>query len=217
MRMITIHAPKGKGGPTPRRTAASKLAALMLGLTCLVAAPMPSQAEDVGRASALRVAANQAPPGGTVSALSLGATIVRNAVLSTPAKAALEVTFADASKLTMGPDSEVVVDEFTYKGPGGGGSQAVNFGKGVFRFVSGGVPKENVKLNSRTATIGIRGTTVRTKITELMQQISVEIGKVFILIKATGQIVELNAGQMITIMADGTVGPIEEGQVEGCD
>lgn len=177
----------------------------------------PSFAEDVGRASALRVAANQQPPGGTAGALSIGATILRNAVLSTPAKAALEVTFADASKLTMGPDSEVVVDEFTYRGPGGGGSQAVNFGKGVFRFVSGGVPKENVKLNSRIATIGIRGTTVRTKMTELMQQISVEIGKVFILIKATGQIIELNAGQMITIMADGTVGPIEEGQVEGCD
>lgn len=200
-----------------RRCPGQLAGAILLMAVSVLAMPGHAVAEDVGRASALRVAANQAPPGGTANALSIGSTIVRNAVLTTPAKAALEVTFADASKLSMGPDSEVVVDEFTYKGPGGGGSQAVNFGKGVFRFVSGSVPKENVKLNSRTATIGIRGTTVRTKITELLQQISVEIGKVFILIKATGQIIELNAGQMITIMADGTVGPIEEGQVEGCD
>lgn len=128
-----------------------------LGLAAMTVAH--AQAQPVGRTSAVRPDATQAPPGGQSSTLQLNEPIVRNARLDTTQSGALEVVFADSSKFSLGPNSNAVVDEFVYAGPGApGGAQSINVAKGVFRFVSGAVPKEKVKLKSATVTIGIRGT-----------------------------------------------------------
>lgn len=128
-------------------------------LAALAVSVAPTYAQAVGRTSAVRPDATQSAPGAQPSTLRLNDQIVRNARLDTTGSGALEVVFADSSKFSLGPNSNAVVDEFLYAGPGSpGGAQSINVAKGVFRFVSGAVPKENVKLKSSTVTIGIRGT-----------------------------------------------------------
>jgi hypothetical protein len=66
--------------------------------------------------------------------------------------------FLDKTTLTVGPNSNVVIDEFVYR-PGGGGNQFVaSLTKGALRFVGGQIShNQGATITTPTATIGIRG------------------------------------------------------------
>ena len=83
--------------------------------------------------------------------------VYMNELVETGDESALVIKFADGSKLTLGENAKVVIDRYVYN-PSGGGEQAITLTKGAFRFVSGAIPKENVKLKTPAVTIGIRGT-----------------------------------------------------------
>jgi hypothetical protein len=75
-------------------------------------------------------------------------------------EASLQVLLLDQTVFTLGPDSEMVVDEFVYR-PDGSGTVTASISKGTFRFVSGLVAKNrpsDMTIKVPTATIGIRGT-----------------------------------------------------------
>lgn len=184
----------------------------------------PVAAETVGRTSALVPSATQ-QSGAAPATLNLNDAILRNAVLETAKGGALEVTFADNSKLSMGEGSQAVVDEFTYAGPGSPGSQSMKMTKGLFRFVSGAVQKDRVKLETPAVTIGIRGTVLRIKsLGDGKTTVGVDDdgthppGTVLAIVisKQTGQAVELTPGHYVTFGPDGLPGPIQEGTVPGC-
>ena len=181
-------------------------------------------AEPVGNTSALIPNASQIPPQGTRSDLKLRDPIIRNAELATAERGALEVTFLDGSKLTMGQNSRLTVDEYVYTGPGGTGKQTVRYTKGLFRFLSGSIPKENVKVETPTVTIGIRGTIFRSALDEDGSgAISVEWGpngeeyEVVLTSKKTGKTIVLKSGQKVSFDNVGVFEGIVDGQVEGCN
>ena len=81
-----------------------------------------------------------------------------NEVVETGEESALVVKFSDGSKLTLGENAKIVIDKYVYDPASSSGEQAVTLTKGAFRFISGAMPKESVKLSTPTVTIGIRGT-----------------------------------------------------------
>ena len=181
-------------------------------------------AEPVGNTSAIIPSASQVPPQGTRSDLKLRDPIIRNAELATADRGALEVTFLDGSKLTMGQNSRLTVDEYVYTGPGGAGKQSVRYTKGLFRFISGSIPKDQVKIETPTVTIGIRGTIFRTAIGEGGEgAVSVEYGpsgeeyEVTVKSKKTGETVVIKSGQKLGFDVNGGFAGIVDGQVEGCN
>ena len=190
----------------------------------LCAAAWTVAAEPVGNTSAIIPSASQAPPQGTRSDLKLRDPIIRNAELATAERGALEVTFLDGSKLTMGQNSRLTVDEYVYSGPGGAGKQSVRYTKGLFRFISGSIPKDQVKVETPTVTIGIRGTIFRTVIGEGGEgAISVEYGpngeeyEVTVTSKKSGETVVIKSGQKLGFTGAGGFAGIVDGQVEGCN
>ena len=184
-----------------------------------VAWPGAAQAaEAVGAASSLRPQASQTPQNAARADISLNAQIFRNAVLTTAAQGRLEVTFLDKSKLSMGGGSSLVVDDYVYAGSGGSDRQVLRYTKGAFRFISGGIPKANVRVETPTVTIGIRGTTLRTLVTDDgTTTVGLDSGDAFVTSKQTGQTVHLTPGEKVTIKPSGEVGNVELGKVEGCD
>jgi hypothetical protein len=78
-------------------------------------------------------------------------------LIETEDESAIVILFADGSKLTVGENAKLTIDKYVYD-PGGSGEAAIKMVKGAFRFVSGSIPKGNVKLETPTVTIGIRGT-----------------------------------------------------------
>jgi hypothetical protein len=145
--------------------AKAKTWALLTVAGCAAAALIaPALAEKVGEATRVRLMAYQTPQSAQRETIYRLSAILRNAKLETVADAAMEVTFADNSTLTLGPSSEAVVDEFVYAGPGTASGQTLKYTKGVFRFVSGAMAKDKVKLETPVVTVGIRGTIVRTRV-----------------------------------------------------
>lgn len=201
------------------RAALAVFAALSLGRAGL------ASAETVGRTSALVPQATQ-QAGGAPATLNLNDPVLRNAVLETAKGGALEVTFADNSKLSMGEGSQAVVDEFTYAGPGSPSSQSMKMTKGLFRFVSGAVQKDKVKLETPAVTIGIRGTVLRIKSPgDGTTTVGVDddgthpsdMVLAIVVSKITGQAVQLTPGRYVTFGPDGTPGAIQQGTVPGCN
>jgi len=183
-----------------------------------------AQAQPVGNASAIRPAAVQTMPQGTRTDVRLRDPIIRNAELATAQYGALEVTFLDGSRLTMGQNSRLRVDEYVYSGPGGAGRQTVRYTKGLFRFVSGTIPKKDVRVDTPTVSIGIRGTIFRTAVQEDgAGAVSVEFGpngesyEVYITSKETGKVVTLRSGQKVGFDNHGVFEGIVDGQVQGCE
>ncbi|MBI1211152.1 MAG: hypothetical protein GC190_06785 [Alphaproteobacteria bacterium] len=195
-------------------------AAAALSCVALIVSSGLACAEPVGKASAIRSSAyQQEPQAPTAGELHLNDSVIRNATLSTKPNSALEVTFLDGSKLSMGPNSTMVVDEYVYSGPGGAGKQTLRATRGVFRFVSGTIPKDQVKIDTPTVTIGIRGTIFR--FTE--NAVAVEYGPngesytVYLKSKKTGEELDLHSGEKVVINEDGSYGNVGGGTIQGCE
>jgi hypothetical protein len=190
----------------------------------IVAGCSAASGEPVGSASAIKPSATQSVPQGSRTDLRLRDPIIRNAELVTAERGALEVTFLDGSRLSMGQNSRLTVDKFVYAGPGGAGEQSLRYTKGLFRFVSGSIPKDKVKIETPAVTIGIRGTVLRAAVNDDQSgAVSVEYGpngetyEVFITSKATGKVITLQSGQKIGFDSNGVFEGIVDGQVEGCN
>ena len=84
--------------------------------------------------------------------------VYQNEKISTGSASATEITFKDETKLTIGPDSDVTLDNFVYKPGPVSGSLIMTVSKGVMRFTSGKLSKQAYLVKTPTATIGVRGT-----------------------------------------------------------
>jgi len=179
---------------------------LALAATAASVTAFPASADDVGQATRVQRFAYQTPPQAGRAPIYKLNPVVKNARLETVPAGALEVTFTDGSRLTLGSASSIVVDNYVFAGPQGSGQQTLKMTKGLFRFVSGSMPKDKVRLQMPSVSIGIRGTTVKTKVNaDGSGIIFFEHGHGFIENQA-GQNVPIEEGEMTEVGADGSIG-----------
>lgn len=142
-----------------RREVLQAAAALALGLPCSARAE-EEQFSEIGDVIDIVNVAWSSSALTTREQLELEDAIYTGCVIDTENESAVQITFADGSKLTVGENAHIVVDKYVYDPNGGSGHQAITLAKGAFRFLSGAIPKENVRLKTPTVTIGIRGTEI---------------------------------------------------------
>jgi hypothetical protein len=89
----------------------------------------------------------------------LGQDIVFNERVNTGAEGQTQVLFVDESAVSIGPNADMVIDQFVYDPASGTGKLAASLTRGVFRFVGGKLSKQDnaVTMQTPSATIGIRG------------------------------------------------------------
>jgi hypothetical protein len=198
-------------------------AACVVAVTAMMAAFQGGAlAQQVGQATAIKNAAYQQAPAQAQTELRLQDAIIWKSTLSTPGNGALEVRFLDESRLSMGANSNMVIDEFTYAGPGGSGQQTLRLTKGLFRFVSGQTPKDRVRVETPAVSIGIRGTIFRTEVNDDGSgAVSVDYGpngEVYevILTSKSGKTLVLRSGQKVKFDGDGVFDGLTDGTIEGC-
>jgi hypothetical protein len=71
------------------------------------------------------------------------------------------ITLSDDTRLSAGPGSALLINEYTFNTTSHEGSMLASFLKGTFSVVTGLIAKENagaVKFKTPTSTLGIRGT-----------------------------------------------------------
>ena len=75
------------------------------------------------------------------------------------------ITFIDQTVFTLSEDARMVLDELVYSPGGSDNSMLVNLVQGTFVFIAGEVaPTGDMKVQTPVATMGIRGTTVISKV-----------------------------------------------------
>jgi len=139
----------------PRRIAitACTTASLVLAFASL------GLAQSVGVTGAVNPNTTGTPPGATVRELGTGNDVVYNERIVTEAKGQADILFVDRSALTIGPNSDLTIDEFVYSPDTGTGKLAASATKGVFRFVGGALSKnpDSVSIKTPAAIVGVRG------------------------------------------------------------
>ena len=106
-------------------------------------------------------AANAAPtgraPGQATRALKPGGDIFFKDRIATKRGGSAQLTFLDRSTLSIGENSDLIIDEFVYD-PGASGTMRATLSKGVLRFVGGDISHGGgATVNTPAVTIGIRG------------------------------------------------------------
>ena len=124
-------------------------------IAALATLPLAAKAEVIGAATAVQPDAMQTPDGAAQRPLAPGDPINLLDLLQTSASGIAIVMFNDESTLSVGPGSEVLIDEFVYDGSGG--SLSMELG-GVARYIGGRISKEeDVEIETQHGTVGIRG------------------------------------------------------------
>jgi hypothetical protein len=120
-----------------------------------------SYAEDViGNVSAVTGDAYAVNDDGSRVDLALKSPIFQNQTVVTGKDGKVQIIFVDNSIFTISANTELLIDEYVYDPKTEQGTSIMNATKGVFKFVTGKIAKNNrdeVKVNTPFATIGVRG------------------------------------------------------------
>jgi hypothetical protein len=129
-----------------------------LAAAALALPPTVAWSQSVGSAAAVRPSSTGAPPGAAARALQIGTSIVLNERIRTNTSGSLQVMFVDKTSLTVGPNSDLVIDTFVYSPATGAGQFSVNLANGALRFIGGQISRTSgATINTPVAVVGVRG------------------------------------------------------------
>jgi hypothetical protein len=134
------------------------LASIFMGFTAPLCAQAPASQSEVGVASAATLIATGKPPHQPERVLEIGTDLVEDEKITTSETGRIHLLFRDGSTLTVGPNSNLVLDTYLYDPKAKSGKIAFSATKGVFRFIGGRISKSSrVEFKTPVATLGIRG------------------------------------------------------------
>lgn len=149
------------------RTSRSIVVAILAGLAlvaCLLAPLTASAATEpavAGKITRLKGEAKLTRPGAGKSALAEGSVVNVGDRIDTGDEARLELTLADDTKMTLGGNARLVIDEFVYNPEKSQGWAFLDLIKGAFRFTTGkisGMTDKKVTVKTGFASLSVRGT-----------------------------------------------------------
>jgi hypothetical protein len=131
-----------------------QLVSTMLAATSCIAAG-PLFAETVGKAVSVRTIVT-----GANGELKVSDPVSRDERIKTNNTGLGQFQFLDGTKLAMGPNSTVVIDEYVLGSSNRVEKLTLNVTKGTLRWISGKSPSSAYTINTVAGTLGVRGTAV---------------------------------------------------------
>ena len=89
----------------------------------------------------------------------IGQDVIFNEHITTTRSGQTQLLFLDESSMTVGPNSDLTIDQFAYDPKSGTGKLAMSATRGLLRYVGGKLSKQDdaVTLRTATATLAVRG------------------------------------------------------------
>ena len=143
-----------------KTTTGHRLNALILGLALSFAASTSvswAAGPHVGAVKSVEPQATIAPAGKEPAVVTLNNGVSMADIVRTDVNGFVKIEFKDGSMLTVNPGSNLTIDEYVYDSSTNAGTLVMSVGSGVARFVSGSMRKENIRIRTTTATMGLRG------------------------------------------------------------
>jgi len=173
-------------------------------------APLKDPGPQIGAVAECRGAVFMITPGGRQFPLQNGTPIPLNAHVTTGPDGRFQVLLLDETTFTLGPNSDMVLDEFVYDPKTNAGKISANLLRGTFRWVTGKMAHQDpagMQIKLAVGTIGIRGTDVESEVSpDGSGYVKLFTGHVGITENKSGTLLSLNPGEMVTFTADGTFG-----------
>lgn len=130
-------------------------------LLVLLALALPAgevEAQQVGTAAAVNPAAKASRGSGGARTIVIGQSIAHRERIQTTSVGSVQLLFLDKTSMTIGPNSDLAIDEYVYDPASNTGKLAATLTKGVMRFVGGQISHAgNAQVTTPTAVVGIRG------------------------------------------------------------
>jgi len=120
------------------------------------AVPSAVAADASGTAIAVRQSTSANGPDGN-RVLQTSAPVFSGDRIVTSSQGQAQIQFVDQTKLVVGPNSSLLIDQFVFAGKTAD-KVSINAVKGSLRFITGISPKKAYAIKTPTATIGVRGT-----------------------------------------------------------
>ena len=138
------------------------VAALAMICGVLMSAPAGAQS-DASPAGHIKSVSGEASiqRGDSVIPATVGAAVQESDVLRTGADGSLGVTFKDSGRISIGPDTEIAVQEFVFVPRSNKMAFVTKMSRGTMQFFSGVISKlapQKVSVITPSGTIGVRGT-----------------------------------------------------------
>lgn len=116
-------------------------------------AALPALAQEVGKASAVNPAATA-----NLRTITIGSSIEHKERIKTAAAGSVQILFVDKTSMTIGPNSDLTIDEYVYNPNAGTGKLAATLSKGALRFVGGQISHSgDAEIKTASSVVGIRG------------------------------------------------------------
>src|SRR5262245_55122391 len=116
-----------------------------------------AHAQQVGTAAAVNPAAQARGTGGSRTII-IGQSIAHRERIQTTSAGSVQLLFLDKTSMTIGPNSDLAIDEYVYDPGTNTGKLAATLSKGVMRFVGGQISHAgNAQVTTPNAVVGIRG------------------------------------------------------------
>jgi hypothetical protein len=132
---------------------------LVIPIAILISAP--SWAQQVGTTTAVNPLSESTPPGGATAPLVVGAQVVHNERIHTSPVGTVQLRFTDKSSMSIGPNTELVINEYVYDPNANSGHLLATLTEGALRYVGGELSHAGAaSITTSSANIGIRGGTV---------------------------------------------------------
>ncbi len=180
-------------------------------LVLLLSAAPPALAAEAG----LVAGVNGAPTvtrAGTTQALKRGDSIAIGDRLTTDAAAKIKILLADDSVLTIGPTTEVVIDELVLGNESRTGKLRVLAGRFKLAIAAWFAGPSDYQIETPTAVAGVRGTVLWGDTT--LDAICALQGTVEVRAVKGGAKATLTVGQCVTKMAEGETAPLQPSHEE---
>lgn len=192
------------------RSIHTAIATILFGATTVAATYGAALTTPVGDVEAVRENAYGTPPESSREVKRRGDDVAYQELLETLRESGMLVKFKDGSKLTLGANSKVLVDAFVYA-PGDTESKAlISLPIGALRYVTGEMPKGQTTIDTPTATMVLRGTTVKIATDGSNTLLVVDEGSVTVHDKRTGQNTLVDEGDSVQISSAGITSTDED-------
>ncbi len=127
-------------------------------MAVLLAGASAGQAVEKGGVAIAVVQATSAAGAAGDRTLTVDAPVFMGDVIRTGSSGEAQIRLLDDTRLVVGPNSYMTVDEFILEGDNKARKVTLNAVRGAFRFITGASRKDAYTIKTPTATIGVRGT-----------------------------------------------------------
>lgn len=141
----------------------SRWCVTVLVLVCVFAAPAVAQDRPVAGRIKVATGSTFVVRDGAQIPAQVGQTVFESDGLRTGVDGKVGVTLNDDTRLSLGPNSELKLERFTYTPADRGFGLVLKFVRGAATYVSGRIAKlapDSIRLETPAAIIGVRGTTL---------------------------------------------------------